>query len=251
MFLRSPSGHARHGWRALSRAIFATMVFAAASHAHAGVVIQGTRVVYPANEREVAVRMTNERAYPVLVEAWIDRPDDAMDAKAAVPFALTPPLFRLDAAKGQTLRIFQLQGAAPTDREVLYYLNVRDIPPKSEHEDDGHVAVAFRSRIKLFHRPAKLAMPPQDAPRALRWQPAGSDAVRVHNPTPYYVTVTALEPEGGKAQALTGVMLAPFSDVSIPLDAGNALRAASKFHYTILNDLGGAVRLPGTVGATP
>ena len=166
------------------------------AHVHAGVVIQGTRVVYPANEREVVVRMTNERAYPVLVEAWIDRPEDASTTQP-VPFALTPPLFRLDAAKGQTLRIFQSPGAVPTDREVLYYLNVR-----------------------------------------------------VHNPTPYFVTVTALEPEGGKAQPLTGVMVAPFSDLSIPLDAGT-LPAARKFHYTILNDLGGAVRLPGTVGGSP
>jgi chaperone protein EcpD len=207
--------------------------------------------VYPANEREVVVRMTNERAYPVLVEAWIDHPEGASTTQAPVPFALTPPLFRLDAAKGQTLRIFQSPGAMPTDREVLYYLNVRDIPPKAEHDEDGHLAVAFRSRIKLFHRPAKLAMPPQDAPGALRWHAAGADAVRVHNPTPYFVTVTALESEGGKAQALTGVMVAPFSDLSIPLEAGNTLQAARKFHYTILNDLGGAVRLPGTLGASP
>ena len=251
MLIRSPIGHARHGWRALSRACFATLAMAMASHAHAGVVIQGTRVVYPANEREVVVRMTNERAYPVLVEAWIDRPEDASPTQAPVPFALTPPLFRLDAAKGQTLRIFQSPAAMPTDREVLYYLNVRDIPPKADEGEDTHVAVAFRSRIKLFHRPAKLAMPPQDAPRALRWHPSGADAVRVHNPTPYFVTVTALEPEGGKEQALTGVMVAPFSDLSIPLDAGNTLQAARKFHYTILNDLGGTVRLPGTVGISP
>jgi chaperone protein EcpD len=186
----------------------------------------------------------------VLVEAWIDRPEGASTPDAPVPFALTPPLFRLDPAKGQTLRIFQLPGPAPTDREVLYHLNVRDIPPKAQHDDEGHLSVAFRSRLKLFHRPAKLAMAPQDAPQALRWHHAG-DTVRVHNPTPYFVTLTELEPEGGKAQALTGLMVAPFSGLSIPLEAGNTLRVAQRFHYTIINDLGGAVRLAGVVGTGP
>lgn len=250
MFIRSSNCHARHGWRVVARAFVAMLLLAVASHAHAGVVIEGTRVVYPANAREVVVRMTNARAYPVLVEAWIDLPEESATPDAPVPFALTPPLFRLDPAKGQTLRIFQLPGTTPSDREVLYYLNVRDIPPKAEGEDDGQVAVAFRSRIKLFHRPAKLEIPAHEAPMALRWQAEG-DALRVHNPTPYFVTITGLEPEGGKAQTLTGVMVAPFSGLSIPLDAGQAMRPSLKFHFTVLNDLGGAVRLPGTAGAGP
>lgn len=250
MFIRSGNGHARHGWRAVVRACSATLLLTVALHAHAGVVIEGTRVVYPANEREVVVRMTNQRAYPVLVEAWIDRPEESSKPDASVPFAITPPLFRLDPAKGQTLRIFQLPGAMPTDREVLYFLNVRDIPPKTESEDDGQVSVAFRSRIKLFHRPANLSMPPQEAPQALRWQ-AGVRAVRVHNPTPYFVTLTAFEPEGGQVQALTGVMVAPFSDLPIPLESGNTLGPAQKFHFTILNDLGGAVRLSGVTESGP
>lgn len=241
---------ARRGWRVAARACVATIVLAFAAQAHAGVVIEGTRVVYSADEREVVVRMTNQRAYPVLVEAWIDRPEETATTNAPVPFALTPPLFRLDPGKGQALRIFQMPGAMPTDREVLYFLNVRDIPPKTEGEDDSEVAVAFRSRIKLFHRPAKLAMPPQDAPQALRWQADGR-AVRVRNPSPYFVTITAFEAEGGKAQALTGVMVPPLSELSIPLDADNTLRAAQKFHFTILNDLGGAVRLPGVAGGGP
>ena len=93
-----------------------------------------------------------------------------------------------------------------------------------------------------------VAMPPQEAPQALRWNASGN-TVRVENPSPYFVTITAIEPHGGKAQALTGVMVAPFADLAIPLTGGNTLQAAQPFHYTVLNDLGGAVRLSGTTAA--
>lgn len=206
----------------------------------AGVVIEGTRVVYSAEQREVAVRMSNKRAYPVLVESWIDCPE-AAPADCKAPFVLAPPLFRLDPDKGQTLRIFQAPGPKPTDRESLYYLNVRDIPPKAE--GDG-VSIAFRSRLKLFHRPPGLSVQPGDAPRQLRWF-AGDASVRVENPTPYFITVIALEPAGGAAQELDGVMVAPFASLEVPLEPGNTLRAAQALHFTIVNDLGGPVRLQG------
>jgi len=243
-------GHARHGWRAFARACIASLVLVAGA-VHAGVVIEGTRVVYPTNEREVVVRMTNQRAHPVLVEAWIEHPAGAADPDAPVPFAMTPPLFRLDPGKGQSLRIFQLPGPVPTDREALYLLNVRDIPPKAaDAGDDGQLSIAYRSRLKLFHRPANLSMQAKDAPQALRWNADGT-SVRVHNPTPYFVTITEFEPQGGKAQPLSGVMVAPFADLAIALESGNTLRPAQPFHYTILNDLGGAVRLAGKANASP
>jgi chaperone protein EcpD len=167
-----------------------------------------------------------------------------------VPFAMTPPLFRMDPAKGQTLRLFQIPGPVPTDREALYWLNVRDMPPKSANKDDGMLSIAFRSRLKLFHRPAKLSMQAKDAPMALRWHPHG-DRVRVDNPTPYFVTITAIEPQGRAPQALNGVMVAPFSNLDVALEAGTALRAGQDFHYTIINDFGGAVRLAGKAAASP
>lgn len=242
MQLRHFNGQPLRGPRSFVRVLAGVAIACAMATAHAGVVIEGTRVVFPAEQREVPVRMSNQRDYPVLVEAWIECPQ-ASDADASVacraPFALAPPLFRLDPGKGQTLRIFQSPDAAPRDREALYYLNVRDIPPKTE--GDG-VSIAFRSRLKLFHRPPGLAPQAKDAPQKLRWHAAAS-SVRVDNPTPYFVTVVAIEPAGGNAQQLDGVMVAPFASVDIALDDGNTLRASQALHFTIVNDLGGAVRL--------
>jgi chaperone protein EcpD len=253
MDIQSTSGHARHGRRGIARARIATATLAIATAAlgtvaHAGVVIQGTRVVYPVDEREVTVRMTNQRAHPVLIEAWIDCPVET--PTCTVPFALTPPLFRLDPGKGQTLRIFQAPGPVPTDRESLYWLNVRDIAPKAAASDDNQLSIAFRSRLKFFHRPANLRMQAKDAPQALRWHADGA-RVRVENPTPYFVSITAIEVRDGEPRLLNGVMVAPFADCVVPMPEGVALRPGQPFHFTIVNDLGGTVRVAGTPAKAP
>ena len=219
-------------------------MLAALRPAHAGVIIEGTRVVYPADEREIAVRMTNARPYPVLVEAWIEQEGPDGKESRAVPFALTPPLFRIDPTRGQTLRIFRLPHGFSEDRESLYWLNVRDIPPKAV-QSDGEITVAYRSRLKLFHRPAKLSMQPHAGLKSLVWSSRGGK-LHVRNPSPYYVTITSVQPDhAAEPHALTGVMVAPFAESEIALDAG----AAKALHYEVVNDYGAAVRLPGVIAA--
>jgi hypothetical protein len=57
--------------------------------AHASVVINGTRVIYPSDEREVTVKLSNEGSLPALVQAWLDDgdpralPQDSVHARTA------------------------------------------------------------------------------------------------------------------------------------------------------------------------
>ncbi len=44
--------------------------------------------------------------------------------------------------------------ALPQDRESLFYLNVREIPPKPDKPNV--LQLAMQSRIKLFYRPAAI-----------------------------------------------------------------------------------------------
>jgi chaperone protein EcpD len=46
-----------------------------ASSAHAGVIIYGTRVIYPADQQEVVVRLENKGNRPALVQTWLDTGD--------------------------------------------------------------------------------------------------------------------------------------------------------------------------------
>src|ERR1700748_3521526 len=87
-------------------AFIATACWAAAPYATAGVVVDGTRVVYPAAKREVTLNIRNPGDTPSLVQAWLDAGDPhAKPGDSKVPFVLTPPLFRLDPTKVQSLRL--------------------------------------------------------------------------------------------------------------------------------------------------
>ncbi|MEI5083572.1 hypothetical protein RJ918_35835, partial [Pseudomonas aeruginosa] len=51
--------------------------------------------------------------------------------------------------------------------------------------------LAIISRIKLYYRPAKLALPPDQAAEKLRFR-RSANSLTLINPTPYYLTVTEL-----------------------------------------------------------
>ncbi|MGP4131767.1 fimbria/pilus periplasmic chaperone [Pantoea tagorei] len=112
----------------------------------------GTRVVYPAAEKEITVRLDNRGDQPALVQAWIDDgdPNQPVD-KINVPFVMLPPVFRMEANKGQTLRIVYTGSDLPVDKESIFWLNVLDIPPKDKSRiNKNQLQMAIRSRIKLF-----------------------------------------------------------------------------------------------------
>ena len=83
----------------------------ASQAAHAGVVIDGTRQIYPEQRREVTIRVTNDDKHaPRLVQAWLDAGDaEAAPTLSDVPFVLSPPVFRLTPAKASSC-------ACPTPR---------------------------------------------------------------------------------------------------------------------------------------
>ena len=118
--------------RVISAVFLATAFSTATPPATAGVVVNGTRVVYPADKREVTVSIRNAGETPSLVQAWLDAGDPhSKPGEAKVPFVLTPPLFRLDPTKVQSLRLVYTHDALPVDRESLFWLNVLDVPPRA------------------------------------------------------------------------------------------------------------------------
>lgn len=103
--------------------------------AQAGIVITGTRVIYPGEQREITVQLTNNGDVPALAQSWIDeKPDTENVAKARSPFLLTPPVARVNPGKGQSLRIRLIEQGLPQDRESLYWLTVLELPPSRRRE---------------------------------------------------------------------------------------------------------------------
>lgn len=235
-------------WKAASAA--AALCFGTVT-AHASVVVEGTRVVYPQSEHEVTVKLTNIGEKPSLVQAWIDdghaneQPDDAK-----VPFLLTPPVFRLDPHKGQSLRLIYTQDPLPQDRESLYWLNVLDVPPmpSASETSQNTLQLAFRTRIKLFFRPKGLNGSPDDAPAKLTWKfvpkTGGGYVLEATNPTPYHVSFSHIEVESGTSHWVDdrGEMVDPISTAKFDVGSiGKQPAAPFEVDYSFINDYGGNV----------
>jgi len=232
-------------------AIAAVLLAMVAPETLASVVLTGTRVIYSESEREVSLKLTNEGDAPSLMQAWIDDGDpNAAPENTKSPFALTPPLFRLDAKKGQTLRIIQLQQTLPRDRESLFWLNVLEVPPvaSSSNDQQNLLQFAFRSRIKLFFRPTGLPGDADSAPTKVTWRFARKDdghhVLTATNPTPYHITYTKVEATAGGHMYSNdaGAMVNPGGTVEFAIDnTSPASGEPAQARYTFISDYGAGV----------
>ena len=159
--------------------------------AQAGILIDTTRIIYPADKQEVTLNITNNANTPRLIQVWVDDGNPDTNANNAnVPFIVTPPIFRIDPAKRQTLRIIYTGGKVPQDHESVFWLNVLVIQPKSSAQKESandYVQFSIRSRLKLFFRPKGLSGSPEEAVSTLRWRVAHG-GVECINPSPFNVS---------------------------------------------------------------
>jgi chaperone protein EcpD len=213
----------------------------------AGVVVTGTRIIYPAGQKEVTVKLNNNGASPVLVQSWIDSGDaKASPTSSKAPFIITPPVSRIDPNKGQSLRLMFTGASLPQDKESVFWLNVFEIPPNSEAaSSDSKLYMAFRSRLKLFYRPDNLPGKPFDAPAQVKWSvgPAaagGGYTLQAFNPTAYHVSQASITlVEGGKRYEVAPAMIKPGETKSFLVrDLKSAPSALSKVEFEAINDYG-------------
>lgn len=213
--------------------------------AQAGVKIMGTRFIYPADEREIAVRLSNTSARPALVQSWLDKGDpSAQPGAERLPFVVLPPLVRVEANKGQALRIARVDNVPVQDHESVFWLNVLEVPPRAEGTKGRNaMQLAFRSRLKLFYRPMGLPGNPAEAAKTLNWHitPTG---VRVRNDSAYHVSFGQISVKvGGKQYKVEEPgMIAPRTSREIPLSAWHG-NAGGQIQVNWLDDYGASREL--------
>ncbi len=233
--------------RGMAKALGAgVLLVASALSAHAEIVIDRTRVIYPTDAREVTLTLQNEAEGPRLVQLWIDQGDGQQSPELTdVPFTFNAPIVRIEAGKRSAPRLFldaDSREGLPNDRESLYWLNVLSIAPSAEKQEAvGNVQFAFRTRIKLFLRPASLKAPINEAPGKLQWRRAGHEAVHVSNPGPYHVTLSSItwHDQAGALSTDDPPMLGPFESARVTLSrTGPASSDPRLLTFTTLDDLG-------------
>lgn len=231
-----------------------SMVFVAAGlmsgSAFADVVINGTRIIYNAKDKESVVQLKNNGKNPYLLQLWMDDGDaKAKPGQSKVPFIITPPVIRIDPNKGQAIRIMAANPALPQDRETLYWFNMLEVPPKPTamiQSGSNLIQLAFRTRIKFFYRPENLPQTPLEAYRNISFELRGN-TLNVKNSSPYFITFSSIDVRNAKdspiiasVEKFSRRMIEPKGELSLQLTKKRAdsLYGLTLF-YSVINDFGG------------
>ena len=208
------------------------------SAVEAAVTLAGTRLVFDGRFRESSIEVSNPAATSALVQAWLSTPDAESSVPSDLPFVVTPHLAQLPAQGKQTLRLLYEGVGMPGDRETLLHLYVLEVPRRSEAAQQ--LSIAIRQRINVFYRPDSLPGDPDSAAQNLVWQRSDKDghALRVRNPTPFYVALQNLEFEGREISEY--LLIEPFSEHSLTWGPVLGTRSAKgRLAFMALTDYGG------------
>ena len=214
------------------------------SLSYAALSLDRTRTIFDGKEKSVSLRVYNSsERLPFLAQSWFE---NDKGEKIEAPFVATPPIQRVDEKQQTQVKIEKLNIVElPQDRESVYYFNFRQIPPKSNKPNVLQLTV--QTKTKLFYRPQSLFMNgteisnhPWQKKLVLKTSDQGVIAV---NPTPYYITISAISPIKGQAsfEGFEAFMVAPFSELSLKFKAD---QMGVKPFITYIDDYGSKKVMP-------
>ncbi|HEK0727158.1 TPA: molecular chaperone [Proteus mirabilis] len=199
---------------------------------YAGVIISGTRVIYNEGNKNVSINVKNPDKMPYLIQSWIDDFEEKKQSK----FTITPPLFRLNPDKENTLRIFLTEEGLPSDQESLFWLNIKTIPATEKTENS--LQIAFKTQMKLIYRPKTLKnVNFEEEQKKLTWSKERGKVI-VYNPTPYFMNFQTIKFNGQLVDDVSYVK--PFSTKSFDINDNNEHGLIS---WELINDYGANVDL--------
>ncbi|HFO8924881.1 TPA: fimbrial chaperone, partial [Escherichia coli] len=166
---------------------------------------------------------------PYLLQTWVD-PFNKED-KSKPPFSVIPPVSRIEPQQEKILRILKTAGELPKDRESVFWLNVKNIPPSIDKKNTNVLEIAIKTRIKLFWRPAAVKIIPEQAIKNVKWSRQGNNLI-VENPNPIHINVMSVTVDD-KDVSLN--MIRPFETLTLPIPAGVA---GKSLVWRFINDYG-------------
>lgn len=198
--------------------------------AYSGVILSSTRVIFNGNRAEATVSVTNPDKKSYLIQSWV-----SLDDKKSSEFVVTPPLFRIDGDMSNVLRIVLAKNNLPQNKESLFWLNVKAIPPSDPNAKDT-LLIAINTKIKLIYRPTDLmGKEANNAYQKLTFRiDSQTQELVASNPTPYYINLASLTYNNKKIE--TPGIVAPFSSVKWAIKTASSNHSVS---WSAINDFGG------------
>lgn len=196
-----------------------SLIFSGMHAAFAAINIDRTRLIFPGKDKSVSLVINNQsKTMPYLAQSWME---DEKGNKISEPFTVLPPMQRVEPNAKNQIKVIKTEGidSLPQDRESLFYLNVREIPPVADKENI--VQIAIQSRLKMFYRPPQIENNSDKAwAKELKYTHSGNQLV-IENPTKYYVTLGYLSDSNQKNfPGFDSVMIAPLSKESVSVPSG-------------------------------
>ncbi|TCM69173.1 fimbrial chaperone protein [Acinetobacter calcoaceticus] len=216
------------------------------STAYAGVVLNGTRVIFNDGQKEKTIQLQNKDHYPNLIQLWIDEGDVSSSIETAqAPFVISPQVFRLNANTSQIVRlVFTGQQQVPNDRESLYYMNFSEFPAaKKQDSDENRLMVVFNNRVKVFYRPKNIMGNASDVQTKLQMKlhtQGTSHQLHIENPTAYFANIQQLSIQTAAQDIVVkrNEMIAPKSSVTWDVPTNYKDSQQSKIKFNLINDYG-------------
>lgn len=194
---------------------------------HAALSLGNTRVIIDGQSSN-SVEVINSSNSRYGVQSWVE---DSAGKDLGRALVVTPSFQAIDGKQKAVLRL--LSFAPVQNKELLYYLNVQEIPPKVQDNGRNQLSLAVRTKIKVLVRPTAIKVQRKQAEEKIGIART-SGGLRFTNPTPYYFAITKVS-IGGKNYTKTVLgTFAPMSNAEIKV----ANNTASSATLNYLDDYG-------------
>ncbi|ECK2273998.1 molecular chaperone [Salmonella enterica] len=165
-----------------------------------------TRIILNQSDKNTSIRLMNQSpALPYLAQSWIEDKDGK---KSRNYISTLPPMVRLEPKEQIQVRLMGQPALAqlPTDRESLFYYNVREIPPRTDQKNV--MQIALQSRLKVFWRPKAIEVKEGQANIIDKFEVSRTnDGLSIKNKSPYFITVGYIGSNGKTLMPDTQSML--------------------------------------------
>lgn len=161
--------------------------------ANATLATDQTRYIFQGDKESLGITVkNNDKEHTFGGQAWVD---NIVEKDTRPTFVVTPSFFKVKANGQQTLRIIKASDHLPQDRESVYWLNLQDIPPALK---GSGLAIALRTKMKLFYRPVALVAGRKGAEEGISLQVRPDGKSVLVNTTPYIYAIGSLLDENNK-----------------------------------------------------